>query len=307
MDSAEDQLLRIANLPAILTTRMATANQLQQLERTGHILRVMPGRYVYANQINGLKKGTHQYRQKYSQIMLAAGITKLRPREVLSHHSAGYIHGFPSFTNDIRVHCTRSTGTSTSRNGFVLHRDKLAPDETEKFDELPVTTIARTAFDLARSLPEPYGLSALDFARRSGVEIHKLSALAQRHPGHGSAKTLKLLSWSTPGAESVQESACRYWLLQPGVREVETQIEFMTKRGRFRTDMLVRSVCVIYEYDGMVKYSSDSKALYNEKLREDALRDLGWTVVRVTVEDLRDPARFMARERNRLRHLGYQF
>jgi hypothetical protein len=54
------------------------------------------------------------------------------------------------------------------------------------------------------------------------------------------------------------------------------------------------------EPDGKVKYNrpfgDPSEVLWEEKLREDGIRDVGWEVVRTTwVELLREPQRFAGR------------
>lgn len=59
-----------------------------------------------------------------------------------------------------------------------------------------------------------------------------------------------------------------------------------------RVDFLFREQRLIVEFDGKVKYEgADGRdALFREKRREDALRSLGYNVVRLTWRDLRDPA-----------------
>ena len=59
-----------------------------------------------------------------------------------------------------------------------------------------------------------------------------------------------------------------------------------------RVDFLFRAQRTIVEFDGLVKYGgADGRpALIDEKRREDALRSLGYQVVRLTWRDLHDPA-----------------
>ena len=51
---------------------------------------------------------------------------------------------------------------------------------------------------------------------------------------------------------------------------------------------------VLVEFDGEVKYDG-SRALFDEKRREDALRREGWVVVRFVWADLRHPDRIARR------------
>jgi very-short-patch-repair endonuclease len=60
-------------------------------------------------------------------------------------------------------------------------------------------------------------------------------------------------------------------------------------------DFLFRQERVVVEFDGAVKYGgaaqSGQLALVAEKRREDAIRRLGYVVVRLTWADLRNPER----------------
>ena len=65
-----------------------------------------------------------------------------------------------------------------------------------------------------------------------------------------------------------------------------------------RVDFVVGE-CVVVEFDGAMKYAGAAgrDALVREKAREDALRELGFEVVRITWADLDHPERIVARIR----------
>ena len=71
-------------------------------------------------------------------------------------------------------------------------------------------------------------------------------------------------------------------------------MEIRDERGRLvgRVDFLFRAQRTIVEFDGLLKYggAGGRQALIDEKRREDALRSLGYQVVRLTWRDLYDPA-----------------
>ncbi|MEK8228182.1 hypothetical protein NKG05_22080 [Oerskovia sp. M15] len=69
----------------------------------------------------------------------------------------------------------------------------------------------------------------------------------------------------------------------------------------FRLDLAWPELRLGLEFDGSVKYSGGmgdpTERLLAEKRREDALREAGWTILRVTWEDLGDPERLVGRLR----------
>jgi very-short-patch-repair endonuclease len=79
-----------------------------------------------------------------------------------------------------------------------------------------------------------------------------------------------------------------------GLPKVEPQVVICDNRRRFvgRVDFLFRAERTVVEFDGLVKYAGADgrQALVDEKRREDALRSLGYQVVRLTWRDLHDPA-----------------
>lgn len=70
-----------------------------------------------------------------------------------------------------------------------------------------------------------------------------------------------------------------------------SQVPIRDARGQFvaRVDFLVDR-WVVVEFDGRMKYD-DPQVLWAEKRREDALRALGYEVVRLTWSDLDHPER----------------
>lgn len=82
-----------------------------------------------------------------------------------------------------------------------------------------------------------------------------------------------------------------------GLVQPEQQVEIRDDLGRFvaRVDFLFRELNLIVEFDGALKYAGADgrEALIAEKRREDALRRLGYRVVRLTWADLHDPERVL--------------
>ena len=136
------------------------------------------------------------------------------------------------------------------------------------------------------------GLVGADAGLRTGaLELRDLRRLAASGPAR------QVAALASPLSESPGESWTRLVLAGIGV-EAEQQVEIHDHAGRFvaRVDFLVAAERLVIEFDGAVKYAgADGRdALVHEKRREDALRALGYRVVRLTWADLHDPARLMA-------------
>ena len=85
----------------------------------------------------------------------------------------------------------------------------------------------------------------------------------------------------------------------------EPQLEVFAESGKFvgRSDFGWREQRTLGEFDGRSKYGrlllrpgqTPEQALFEEKRREDALRDLGWEMVRWIWADLFAPAQLLDR------------
>jgi len=99
-------------------------------------------------------------------------------------------------------------------------------------------------------------------------------------------------------SESAGESVSRVRLLEQGLPAPEPQYTVYDHRGNVvaRSDFGWEDRRTVGEFDGKVKYGrllkpgqSVADVVYAERLREDAIRDQGWQVVRWTWTDLDRP------------------
>jgi hypothetical protein len=109
--------------------------------------------------------------------------------------------------------------------------------------------------------------------------------------GRGSRRAPQALEHLDPARETPLESASWAYFIDCAVPLPTPQVDYRDIDGRFvaRVDFAWRDRGVIGECDGRIKYA-DQDALYKEKLREDALRAMGLTVVRWGAADLRSGA-----------------
>lgn len=148
--------------------------------------------------------------------------------------------------------------------------------------------------------PRSFLVPADDALRRGMVTAVELAAavdsLGRRH---GAAGVRAVRDWCEPRHESPGETLVAHLLRLAG-HGLEPQFVVpgtgqWTPAGRgYRADFRLSGTRVLVEFDGRVKYE-DRQVLWEEKLREDRIRSLGWVVVRVTMADLRDPAAVRAR------------
>ncbi len=147
------------------------------------------------------------------------------------------------------------------------------------------------------------GVVAADDALHRGlVTASQLSAVVeelQRWPHAGRAQTM--LALADGRSESAGESRVRLALCLADIA-VEPQVVVEDPPGSGvvvgRVDLLIAGTKIVVEFDGKVKYADgDPEVLWREKKREDRLRRLGYTVIRVTWAELERPAALLARIR----------
>lgn len=207
------------------------------------------------------------------------------------------------------------------RRLFLAERKQDHPDhhgtsrlvveaDVEQVYGVPVTCLARTAVDVARS-GLAAGVVTADAVLRRGVPREELELavdVSRRWPGRLVAEAA--VRFGDPLAETALESLGRVRFHEQGLPPPEAQVWISDAGGPFaRVDHCWRARRTIAEADGALKYQERS-ALFEEKRREDRLRDAGFEVVRYTWDEaLRQPAVVAARvwrafERARLRRAG---
>jgi very-short-patch-repair endonuclease len=193
-------------------------------------------------------------------------------------------------------------GAGRRRSGAAVRRARLVDAEVRRPPGgLLATSPLRTVRDCIRVLPRPWGLALADAAvARRLVRPDELASVVRatpRAPGHRAAAWVA--DHVRDRVESPLESLARARLVLAGLPEPTPQVWIRTAAGRFRVDLLDERNGVITEADGRVKYGS-AEVLWQEKRREDALRDAGFEVVRFTMRDHADPGPWLAGYRRAL-------
>jgi hypothetical protein len=95
-----------------------------------------------------------------------APVLALGPGTMLSHESAAALWGLARDQRKVHVTAPRGRQVRPGRTGIQLHRCKFQGDERVVREGIPVTTVARTLFDLAEGAPSHRLKSAWDEADR---------------------------------------------------------------------------------------------------------------------------------------------
>jgi hypothetical protein len=177
---------------------------------------------------------------------------------------------------------------------IAAHYTTLARDDVTVLGGVPITSPERTAFDVCRSGSRVTALIAMDAILRQGmVKAEAVEALAQercRWPGVPLLTEILLLA--EPLAESPMESRLRLLLLDAGLPPAVAQHEVRDARGHFigRVDLAWPEFKLAVEYEG--DHHRERGQFRRDIARLDAMRVAGWTVVRLTADDvLRRPGR----------------
>lgn len=218
-------------------------------------------------------------------------------RSILSHQSAATMHGLSMLRPDLqRIHTTNGRLTGGWRTSIRQdHVGSLAAGEVTTIDGVRVTSLERTATDVARTTRGGFAaaLAVFDSTLRLGADPLTMSgALAQTRRGVGPAR--RALTLADGKAENPGESWSRAQMIEAGLPDPRLQHTFVDIDGNdvARTDF-DWSGKLVGEFDGDVKYQKYLRpgetpfdAMKREKLREDALRRLGIMVIRWTWGDL---------------------
>ena len=150
-----------------------------------------------------------------------------------------------------------------------------------------MTSLARTAVDVARRADFRGGVVTAVAALRTGLEREQLIAVAGACRGWpGGTRAVRAAAFADGRAETPLESITRVAYDLEGLPPPETQVEVRAPDGRLvgLVDFLWRAHRTVGEADGMLKYD-DSGALRREKLREQDIRGCGLEVVRNTWDE----------------------
>jgi len=230
---------------------------------------------------------------------------------VLARETAALVHGLatprwlPDGPKKVSLYALNNRNARNAP-GIQITVTPLHIGDVTQVDGLPVTSLCRTAIDLARGMSLAFSLIPLDSALRLGATPASLLRMTQQMKGWSGTKLLRSIIPLADGlSESALESAARGTCLAADLPSPQLQHELFGASGRlYRVDMVWLEARLILEPDGWGKYGnegSEQQANFRrEKYREDDIREANFTVLRVTWEGLGElPARVARHLRTR--------
>lgn len=223
---------------------------------------------------------------------------------VLSHGSAAVLHGLPVWRPLLeRVSATRASGGHGGRSRYLhMRRAPLAPVEVTELDGYRVTSLERTALDLARSVSYERAVAILDAALHANADAGLLAEMADAGRYRtGAAVARRALAFADRRAESVGESISRVRMAELGLPAPDLQFNVFDRNGAWvaRVDFVWPDCGVVGEFDGAIKYAGPpdevAAAVMKEKARQQDIEAVGWLVVRWSWSDLGNRDQFRAR------------
>lgn len=183
--------------------------------------------------------------------------------------------------------------------GVRVHRCPSRPDLFLDTEGVPVTTALQTAWDVAALEPVGTAVAALDgMVRSSSVTVPELDALARNGSGRwGVTRVRRAFGLVDPRAESPPESRVRVACVLAGLDPVP-QYGVDVRGFVAHVDLAFPEARLAVEYEGAYHFEGDRIVLDDERYA--ALREAGWTVLRLSAADLHDLDAVVARIRQTL-------
>jgi very-short-patch-repair endonuclease len=219
---------------------------------------------------------------------LRAALLHYGPTAILSHRSAAAFWGIrPTAQANVDVMVPGSS--RRSRRGIRLHRARiLHADDVTTHDGMPITSIPRTALDIAATLLRPHLTRAIEQADR--LELLDLRAIDQvcaRHPNHpGRRPLLSAVQAFREPPQTRSELERRFLDIIRAANLPEPSINVMV--AGYEVDFHWPEQRLVVELDGYA-FHKQRAAFERDRAKDIALQRANQHVIRLTHLRLNDP------------------
>lgn len=224
----------------------------------------------------------------YMAAVLACG-----PGAVLSRRSAARLHGLRNY-GYTRIEVTVPKRSARAHSGVAVHRSTtLAPSDVTLADNIPVTTVARTLFDIAELITARQLERAFDQADiMQALDLNEIHDQLARNPTRPATKAVKHLLnthyiGSTP-TENEFEDAFLALTRSLGLPDPTPQFYIDPQDGEppIRADFAWPDLKIVVETDGRRTHGTRN-AFETDRRRDQRLIAAGWKVIRTTWRQLK--------------------
>ena len=209
---------------------------------------------------------------------------------VASHATAVHLHGLdglPKHKPSDRIWLTPPLDVGRAqRTGITQKWSAVPADEIVEVDGLLVTSIARTAVDIALMSDRETAVCVIESAMRRGVSLAEMKSLVVSRRGRRRLEEW----WDLADARSANplETRARLPLVDAGIPPDELQFPVDVGELILYVDMAYKERKVAIETDGRDPHLARAQFVWDRR-RWTLLREAGWIVVHLTWEDVRRP------------------
>jgi Protein of unknown function (DUF559) len=253
--------------------------RIRTLVRRGDLISMAQGVYVTAE----LAERLRVFPTGQLAMGAAAALATAGPGSVASHHTAAQIHGLDLLgraSSLVAITRPPGVGSKSGKPGVNVHTAGLPAGHVGWRLGIPVTTVARTVLDLARTSSFREAVVVADSALHQKLTSKKelRAVLAECRGWCGARRAAEVVEFADGLSESVLESIARVVFRDCGLPPPELQVE-VSQGDEFigRVDFMWKRLRTIAEVDGAAKYADSSLAI-RQLQRDKKLRRAGYEV-----------------------------
>jgi predicted transcriptional regulator of viral defense system len=266
-------------------------DQLRWWARSGQVTAIARGVYTPTAWLRNMADDP-----RHLHAIAVGAMIKRNPGLVASHESAARLHGIdlllPTGTTVPPVTLTRRPQAHSRSlvRGTLIRVARLPDDHVTTALGIPVTTVARTVMDIARTANFMKGVVAADSALRNHIAIKVEFAIILQDCAQwkGVVRARQVLDFADGRAESALESVARVTFAQFRIPPPGLQVNIRGAQGFIgRADFCWHEYRTIAEADGALKYEDHGRDRARAQLaRDEKFHDAGWGTFHFTWREI---------------------
>jgi len=292
-ESTESVFLRSGGLAttAELLARGVSREQLRRWARDRQVTAIARGVYSPTAWLASMADDPRRL-----HAIAVGAVIKRNPDLVASHESAAYLHGIDSLLlTGATVPPVTLTRSPQERGRSLVHgaliRVAMLPDDhVTSALGIPVTTVARTVMDIARTTGYTEGVVAADSAlhKHAAIKVEFAVILQDCAQWKGIVRAREVLHFADGRAESALESVARVRFAEFRLPPPGLQVNIRGAQGFIgRADFCWDEYRTIAEADGALKYEEQGRDRARAQLaRDEKFHDAGWGTFHFTWREI---------------------